>query len=383
MRHPREAPPPVFALRFLLPPLIVASLTAASVRAQPATGDAPKSPAKREVEMSDIPPDTKAEEAELKELGPNFKLFRTQHFSVLHDVNDTQVKAFTAAIEKTYRSNVNYTMTLDIVPLKPKKKLIIYYFAQHEEYTKYSEKKGKGPRPQSQPGVFFPDINRSMFYDFRNQDSLKKAREDADKKVDDLKKQLSGKVSPEKRREINKQITEAKAQANRSGVVGGGFTESIVQHEVTHHVLWNVGLHNPKSFFANPRWFAEGTAMMFETVGTGKSSNIGAVNKQRLDEFRALETANHLFDVKQFISNPAPFNSPETIGPAYAQSWALAHYLNRAKRSAIKGFVERINKRPADYKSTPEEEIKEFEKAFGKIDDEWVKKWRAWMKNVH
>ena len=360
-----------------------------AVRAQPADEKPDKAPVKseirpggREVDMSDIPPDSSAEESEMKELGPNFKLFRTQHFSVLHNVTDAQVKAFTAAIEKTYRSNLNYTMTLDIVPKKPKKKLLIYYFSQHEDYNNYSQKLGKGPRPQTQPGVYFPDLNRSMFYDFRNQDTFKKAREDADKKVEDLKKQLSGKVSPEKRKEINKQISDAKAQANRSGVVGGGYTETIVQHEVTHHVLWNVGFHNPKSFVANPRWFAEGTAMMFETIGTGKSSNIGAVNKQRLDEYRALEKTNHLFDVKQFISNPAPFNSPDTIGPAYAQSWALAHYLNRTKRAAIKGFVERINKRPADYQPKPEEEIKEFEKAFGQIDEDWVKKWQAWMKNV-
>ncbi|HUN81448.1 MAG TPA: DUF1570 domain-containing protein [Phycisphaerae bacterium] len=366
---------------FLL--LVVTAISAACARAQATDDKAPaKTPAKREVDMSDIPPDSAAEQKEMAELGPNFKLFRTQHFSVLHNVNDAQVKAFAAAIEKTYRSNVNYTMTLDIVPKKPPKKLIIYYFSQHEDYDNYSRKVGQGPRPQSQPGVFFPNLNRSMFYDFRNQDSLKKVREDADKKVEDLKKQLSGKVTPEKRREINKQISDAKAQSNRSGVVGGGFTESIVQHEVTHHVLWNVGLHNPKSFFANPRWFAEGIAMMFETVGTGKSSNIGAVNRQRLDEYRALEASGHLFDVKQFISSPAPFASPETIGQAYAQAWALAHYLNRTKRSAIKGFVERINKRPASYESKPEEEIKEFEKAFGKIDDEWVKKWKTWMKNV-
>ena len=273
-------------------------------------------------------------------------------------------------------------MTLDILPQKPKKKLIIYYFAQHPDYSAYSDKLGKGPRPQNQPGVFFPDINRSMFYDFRNQDIFKKAREDADKKVDDLKKQLSGKVSPEKRKEINKQITDAKAQSNKSGVVGGGYTESTVQHEVTHHVLWNVGLHNPKSFMANPRWFAEGTAMMFETIATGKSSNIGAVNKQRLEDYLAMEKTNQLFDVKEFISSPAPFNHADTIGQAYSQAWALAHYLNRTKRSAIKGFVEAINKRPKNYESKPAEEIKEFEKAFGKIDDDWVKKWKAWMKNV-
>lgn len=337
---------------------------------------------KTEVDMSEIPPDNKAEQKEIENLGEGFQVFRTMHFSVLHNVTDAQVKSFSTAIEKTYRSNLNYTMTLDIIPKQPKRKLLIYYFAQHEQYSAFSKKLNKGERPQNQPGVFFPDINRSMFYDFRNQETFKKAREDSEKKVEDLKKQLSGKVSPEQRKSINKQITDAKAISNRSGVMGGGYTETTVQHEVTHHVLWNVGYHNPKAFIANPRWFAEGTAMMFETSGTGKASNIGAVNKERLGEYRALERANHLFEVREFISSPAYFANEATISAAYAQSWALAHYLNRTKRAAIKGYVEALNKRPADYEPSPEKEIKAFEKAFGKLDEKWTVQWKAWMKNV-
>lgn len=337
---------------------------------------------KKTADMSDLPADEKAEAKELEKLGEKFKAFRTAHFSVLHNVTDTEVKTFSTAIEKTYRSNLNYTLSLDIVPKKPEKKLIIFYFAQHPEYDNYSRSLGKGERPQTQPGVFFPDLNRSMFYDFRNQDSFKKAREEAEAKITELKKQLQGKVSNESRKGINEQIRAAKAQANASGVQGGGYTEETVQHEVTHHVLWNVGLHNPKSFFANPRWFAEGTAMMFETAGTGKASNIGAVNKKRLTEFQTLEKAGKLKELKEFVSHPELFNNPTTVSDAYSQSWALAHYLNRTKRPRIKVYVDLINSRPADFEPSPEKDLAAFEKAFGKLDEKWTRQWKDWMKNV-
>jgi hypothetical protein len=141
-------------------------------------------------------------------------------------------------------------------------------------------------------------------------------------------------------------------------------------------------LHNSNSFLANPRWFAEGTAMMFETISAGKASNIGAVNKNRLEEFRKLEKTGKLFDLKEFISKPDFFHAEATIGSAYAQAWALAHYLNRVKRGQIKSYIEAINKRGGDYQTTPEKEIAAFERAFGKLDDKWVKQWREWMKSV-
>lgn len=359
--------------------LVSACLVLAGASGAPA--EPPKAP-QRTVDMSDIPPDAAAEEAEIAKLGDAFKVFRTMHFSILHNVPDADVKAFSTAIEKTYRSNLNYAMTLGLDPKKPARKLIIYYFNEHPAYSDFSKALGKGERPQSNPGVFFPDLNRSMFYNFHNQDSLRQARQEAEKKIEDLRQRLSAKVSAEQRRQINREITQAKAVINASGAHSGSQNEETVQHEVTHHVLWNVGFHNPRSFFTNPRWFAEGTAMMFETAGEGKASNIGAINKGRLRDYQALETAGKLLEVRQLITDPALFNQPDIAGSAYAQAWALVHYLNRQKRAKIKKYIEIINRRGEDYQPSPEREVAAFEKAFGKLDDKWVAQWKAWMKHV-
>lgn len=336
---------------------------------------------KRHADMSELPPDEIAEKQELESLGDGFKLRRTNHYSILSNTSEKDVKVFSAAIEKTYRSCVNYTQRLGFDAQTPPHKLLIYYFEEHKDYSDHSEKLGNGPREQSTPGVYFPLLNRSMFYNFQNQETFKKAREEAEARIEDLRAQLSKPgISSDQRRDLGRQIAEARKQATRSAAVGGDVSESIVQHEVAHQVLWNIGFHNPKSFVANPRWFVEGTAMMFEPISTGASANFGAVNTSRLDEYRKLLAEKRLIPVKDFVSTANHFATQ--IDVAYPESWALIHYLNRTKRGRIKKYIELVNKRPADYTPSPQRELADFEKIFGRIDEEWVESWLKWMERV-
>lgn len=335
------------------------------------------------VDMSPVDADEKAEKEDLEKLGPGFKVKRTQHYSVLYNTSDEDVESFGLAIEQTYRSCMNYSMKLEIPVQPPAKKLLIFYFEEHKDYAAHAVKLGKQALPQSIPGVYFPDLNRSQFFSYQNQESFKQARLGAEAKIAEMQERLRQPgVSAADKRQISQEIKTARARANRSSTVGGDVSESIVQHEVAHQVLWNIGFHNPSSFFANPRWFAEGTAMMFEPISDGSSANFGAVNSQRLKEYQQLEKAGKLFPLKEFLSHPGFFHSESTIGIAYAQSWALAHYLNRVKRKQVPKYVADINARPADYKSTPEKELAAFEKAFGKPDEAWEKAWKKWMTQV-
>lgn len=334
------------------------------------------------VDMTPIPSDEKAESEAVALVGTGFKTKHTSHYAVIYNTSDAEVGSFSTAIEGTYRSCMNYVERLGIPPEKPDKKLIIYYFNEHKQYSAFSRKLKQGDRPQSQPGVYFPELNRSMFYNFRNQDSFKSAISGAEQKLKSLRDELRAPgITAERRRQIRDEMKNAQAQANAAGREGGDLSEGIVQHEVSHQVLWNVGYHNKKQFFANPRWLAEGTAQMFETIADGGGANVGAVNTDRLRHFLYLENTGGLIPLKSFISTHTYFEE-KTIGTAYAESWALTHYLNRVKRKQLKTYVEIIRKRPKDYKPTEAVEIADFEKAFGKIDSRWEKTWKAWMKKV-
>ncbi|MFQ5425161.1 MAG: DUF1570 domain-containing protein [Phycisphaerae bacterium] len=342
-------------------------------------GKAPQPPGKPG--KRPIPADEKAEAKALKQLPAGFRIKHTRHYSVLYNTSKEAVAAFGAAIERTYRSCTKYTARRGLAVVRPKHKLLIYYFSGPREYDEHARKIGAGKLSQSTPGIYFSGLNFGMFYDYRNRDKYKKARDSAEKKIKELSVRLRGAGSTEERKRLQSQIRQAKARVNRTVVRAGEYNERIVQHEVAHQVLWNTGLHNRRKRSANPKWLREGIAMLFETVSTGRSANIGRVNQLRLGQYRKLEKEGKLSPLRDFISTPDLFKK-KTLNDAYAQGWALTHYLNRAKRKGFEEYLKLIKLRPKAYRATPEREIEDFERIFGKLDQRWETRWKTWMAKV-
>ncbi len=337
-------------------------------------------------DRNEVPPDEKAEKKNLKQLGESFKLKRTAHYSVFYDTSEDDVAVFNAAIERTYRSCVNYTKRLGITPRPLKHKLIAHFFNQEAAYRNYA-KKNVGPIPDQAIGFYAHDTNYCYFYNIRNTEAFKKYRDDAEQKIAEAgNKMKSGNLSADDRRAQQLEMKKARWIINRTNSFGGGTTEETLQHEVTHQVLFNIQFHNAKNMenvLLNPRWFVEGTAQMFEPISDGKAANFGQLNKNRRDAFRALMDHRHVIPLKDFVVNPLYLLRSDAGNVGYPQAWALTHYLNRARAKDLKTYVELINSRPKDYKSTPEGELATFEKAFGKLDAKWERRWKAWMKKVH
>lgn len=333
--------------------------------------------------MDDVPPDTKLEKKIQKELGESFKLKRTLHFSIFYDTSDEDVAVFGHAVERTYRSCMKYCLNLGIDVHQPEKKMASFFFNEFEGYKKYLDSmEGAGETTPNKLGVFMPTTNHTYFYNYRNTPEFKSMREQAEQKLRDAGQQMRNAKDPSQRQQIENEVKRARFLINATKSFGGGQTEETLQHEVAHQVLWNNGFHNPKEFIANPRWFAEGMAQLFEPVTDAKSGNMGVVNKSRCDVYHQIVEANRLFPLKDFIKSPRPFMRSDAGTFAYTQGWALAHYLTRVKRKELKKYVDLLNKRKKGYKSTPEEEIEAFEKCFGKLDRRWEQNWKNWMKNV-
>jgi hypothetical protein len=350
-------------------------------RTKPQTKQPKRKRSKKKANMKAIPPDEAAEQAALADLGDAFSLHRTRHYSVLYDTSKQDVETFSTAIEQTYRSCVNYALKLDQPAKLPKAKLVIYYFQEHQDYSDYSEKIHVGPQTETTPGVYVPALNLSMFYNFQNLSSFKDAKKEAEDRITEIRDKIRSGVDPAERRRLQNEIKNLRSQSNWNTTQGGDISESTVQHEVSHQVLWNIGLHNARQFEANPRWFVEGTAMMFETISTGRSANFGALNRSRLLDFRTFQQSKRLIPLRAFISSAEHFG-PGSISIAYPEAWAIVHYLNRTKRKRIKTYIKTLNERPEGYESDPDQEIKDFEAAFGKLDEKWEKRWLGWMNRI-
>ncbi|MBK8267563.1 MAG: DUF1570 domain-containing protein [Planctomycetes bacterium] len=291
-------------------------------------------------EMKDVAPDEKAEKKVQKSLGENFKIKRTLHYSIFYDTSEEDVGVFGHAIERTYRSCGKYCKALGAPIEPPNKKMITHFFNEFEDYAKYSQGIRGGFKPSPEVlGFYTPETNYTYFYNFRNTPTFKSAREQAEKKLVDAGKARDAQG-----------LREARWVINRTNSFGGGVTEETLQHEVAHQVLFNVGFHNMKSFGANPRWFAEGMAQLFEPVTTAKGGNMGIVNKEKASAFQNLLSSNRLYPVKEFIKDIRPFVSGDVGGLSYPQAWGLMHYINRVKRKELREYVAIINKRPRSTK---------------------------------
>lgn len=370
--------------------LSIGLLPAIGLLSSASADDEAKPQKSKKVDMSDVPPDPKNELINQRyvdaHIGEGFKLRRSLHYSIIYNTSDEDVAVFEYAIEKTYRACAKWCISLDLDIHPPTEKLLTHFFNDYKEYERYSQAVGG---PVSSPnilGYYSPTTNYSYFYNIRNTPGFKNAKLNIDRQISELAESLKrGDVPSAQKKAIRQQIRRLRATQNRVNTYGGDLTEETLQHEVAHQVLFNIGFHNEKAALqgANPRWFAEGVAQLFEPIYTGGGSGFGKVNKAKAAEFHQLLKNDALYPVDGFVSDIRFFFTGNVGGIAYPQAWALAHYLTRAKREELKNYINEVNSRGAEYEMNPEKDLATFEKHFGKVDKAWVKRWKDYMDRVN
>jgi hypothetical protein len=208
-------------------------------------------------------------------------------------------------------------------------------------------------------GFWDPVSNVSAFYDAGSDPHEKAIREIVDslkKSADDLKKKKGGVggggqtgarggggggnlqdlVRDIKTIEALQQIHEENAQIE------------VVSHETTHQLAGNTGLF-PRNVLV-PAWVHEGLATYFESPGDAGWSGIGAVNERRLNWYRAYEADRAHSNINFVVGNQV-FDLAQSDGArlyAYAQSWALTHFLLETRLEKTVTFYRRLGELPPD-----------------------------------
>ena len=146
---------------------------------------------------------------------------------------------------------------------------------------------------------------------------------------------------------------------------------STVVHEATHQIAFNTGLH--VRLADNPFWLVEGMAMYFETPDLKNAAGwrtVGQVNAQRLDNYREYVTTRRpAGSIRAMLTDDDRFHTPETALDAYAEAWALNFFLIKQKRTEYVGYLKRLSEKPPLARGDAEARLKEFEAAFGNLDD--------------
>lgn len=368
------------------------------------------------VPARELPTDARQEAALLVVVGKGFRIQHTPHFLIAHNVAVAEVRPFVARVEQVYSSIYRFCAFHKIAADEPRRKLEIIFFDRFSEYERYAHRV-KFPAAGTY-GFYYDLDNRAAFYNVANDTELVQLRRElhrAERSAAAMEKRIaqtpaaSTQITLEygdgtsrtmsrdqARKEFRKTSDRLKKLSARTDSYAENINRTVVQHETTHQVFFNAGVLVRGG--QNPAWLSEGLATLFETPPTGAGSGVGVVNRLRLSDFRAAVGADEsrrnptpeavlaamhkgaLAPLDELLTNPTLFETRGEKGAAYyAEAWALVHYLNRTKSKEFVAYLKLIAARPAGLLYDHAAEIADFEQAFGKADDAFVRRWARYI----
>ncbi|NOX55386.1 MAG: DUF1570 domain-containing protein [Planctomycetes bacterium] len=155
------------------------------------------------------------------------------------------------------------------------------------------------------------------------------------------------------------------ARASRAEPVRGEVYDTLI-HEATHQFAFNMGLHS--RIGQNPKWVVEGLATVLEVAGPARTklsrSVRGRINRERFLWFRNYaRTRRPDRSLAQFLRNDRMFDT--AVLDAYSQAWALSFYLMETRPRRYMDYLKAVARRNPLRSYTPEERVRDFQKAFG------------------
>lgn len=221
------------------------------------------------------------------------------------------------------------------------------FLALYSGYLRYFDTRGWVWRPPDFPLVVVVFPNREAFFNY------------AQSQGNRLPSRAVGSYFPKSNRCILYQIPGA-------GGTDWHETEATIVHEAVHQLAYNTGGH--ERLFANPVWFVEGLATMFERpavydTGTNQRSLLVRAHPQKLQRIAPLMSdAPRLAALMQdLVNRDEMFAGDAQL--AYALSWGMTFYLTERMPREYGQYVAKLNQRPfGSY--TQSERKRDFESTF-------------------
>ena len=282
---------------------------------------------------------------EMRRITGHGKEFKTPHFLLVYTCDEELVKKLGGRIESVYRWCVRMMEMLDIPFKQPEYKLEAYLFGTFDEYNAYQTNMGFDELGAI--GFYYRLNNRSAFFDMNTWPPIATLHERL--KEPDL--------DHRRRRLITNRIKRWVEHMNRE----------VVQHEVGHHIHFNIGFFDPRADVNT--WVIEGLTMQFETPPGRLGGSLGATNHYRLYQFRQMfgYPMRRFPALRMFIINRGAWRG----GASYPPAWALTHYLWKKKRSGYAKFMQSVASQEAEVGLSLTEKQQQFEDCFGPIDEDF------------
>jgi Protein of unknown function (DUF1570) len=278
-----------------------------------------------------------------EELGVDCEIVVTRHYVICSRAGKPYAQWCGALFERLESAFQNYWKQRGVKLREPEFPLIALVFADEKQFAAFATKDA-GPDVAAAKGYFSIGTNRIFLYD------LTATGNEPARSGSDISRRLA--ASP--------------------------FNIATVVHEATHQIAFNSGMHT--RYADNPLWLTEGMAMFFETPDLSSRTGwktIGAVNDLRLKQFRAYSARRPADSLLTLLQSDARFTDAAQMGDAYAEAWALSHFLIKTRKEAYVAYLNRLAEKPRLVWDQPQKRLTEFRAAFGddlqQLDAEFVK----------
>ena len=253
--------------------------------------------------------------------------------------------------ENIYRQIVSFYSIRGFRPTDPETALVAIVFGTQQEFADYCSKDGV-EWSKDLRGYYSLRSNRVVLYD--DPEMLKSATATA------ANSGRGGMGTPAGN------IADSARSKEFSSVAGE--TASIIVHETTHQVGFNIGIHSRIS--ETPAWLIEGLATVLEAPGIrGRSkSSANRTNPSRLAWFSTdYSQRRQPGDLAKLIASDEMFQTQPL--DAYSTAWAFSYFLseNPARARLFARYLKKVSEREPMTPYPPEERLKDLKSVMGDI----------------
>ena len=316
---------------------------------------------------------------------PKFKIKKSKHFILFHDTPDKPADGHKKPraderlelLETVYQTFLmkfySHGVPLDI----PKERMMVLLFNDHAAYLDYAT--AIDPSMKNAIGFWSPTTNISVFFDHGTANHYKGLRE--------VSRQFKKAAIEAKRTRASNAkdiIRSSKALEVLIKITQETSDVEVVSHEATHQLAGNTSLF-PR-VVSIPRWVHEGLASYFEAPSGAAWGGIGAVNKERLEWYRALAANDREHSSIDFIVGNKIYDrtagAQSNVLHAYGQAWALTNFLIVKHFDELMEYYRRLGEFPPDTPLSHEVLSDLFTDVFGEDRKALQQEWRAYMRSL-
>ena len=267
------------------------------------------------------------------ELGAGFEIHRTANYVLCYNTSRGYAQWCGALLERLYGAFRNFWKRKGIELTDPQFPMVAIVLKDRASYLAYAKTR-IGASAGLVSGYYNLQSNRVIMYDLTGGAAGSRAT----------------------RTQINRMLSRPEASQNVATIV----------HEATHQIAYNCGMHTRTADI--PLWVTEGMAVYFETPDLSSQKGwrtIGKPNRPRLAQYRADAKGRGANSLTTLTANDSRFRAAETAGGAYAEAWALTHFLVNSRTKQYVAYLKQLQKKEPQFFDDEKARIKQFRDAFG------------------